>query len=237
MPEIAAVEAALDNPEEMGKIQSALKAVIKERYSRYALHGLMMGLPKPYLIYVLKKAKEFMTREDFSVAMACASYGSLLDDELREYNDLPKDEIRDELLELLKACDPKILGIDKLFQGCPPESEVEVYLDEPDYFEPNTYLVFYWFSSPEKLIEYYSNVYGDGRDAIAGYGVYTAKIKVKDIFGCPNISEHDVILNPDKLYDIKYINDVTKWDEYFWCVEAEDEDDDWDDEDESEDEE
>lgn len=218
LPEKSTIAASLDKPEEMKKIQAELKAVIKKGMSEYGLGSWFANcLNKPYLFYVLKEAKEFMTTEDFTVAMSFASQFGHFAGEFRAENGFSKDDF----MELLKGCDtklfrvfhPEAFGAVDVFSGQSADSEVTVYLDDMEYDgKPDLSLVFSWFSSPTQLIDYCLGF--DGKEGLIGHGVYTAKIKVKDIFGCLSAREYNVILNPDKLYDIEYIDEITEWDEY-----------------------
>lgn len=202
---------SLDNPEEMSKIQATLKAAIKKEVSEFGLYNLLaFGLNSPYLFYVLKEAKEFMTTEDFSVAMAIAASNKDFSGVFREVDGVAKDDV----VEMLKSCDPKIFATNELVPRRSDDGEVIVFLEEQytDEGEPDLSSVFAWFLWPENLIRYYLDIYGI--EDLAGHGVYTAKIKTEDIFGINKHHEHNVILNPNGLHDIEYIDDVTKWIEY-----------------------
>ena len=226
----------LDKPEEMSKIQAELNAAIKEDMYKHTLRGLFMdSLKSPYLFYVLKKAKEFMTIEDFSVAMAIAVFNDSFDDAFCEIDGVSKDDV----VEMLKACDPKIFVTDELKPRYSDNGEVIVFLEEQCTdegeveLEPDLSSVFAWFLWPENLIRYYLDI--DDIEGLVGRGVYIAKIKAEDIFGIYKEREHNVILNPNGLHDIEFIDDVTEWDEYCkddWRDEYGDGDEDDEDEDE-----
>lgn len=237
LPEKSTIEAALDNPEEMSKIKSTFKAGMKKRFSMFKVSKFFkLSLQPPYPFLLLKEAKEFMTTEDFSYAMFIVACQDHFEGEFFKEENFSKDD----LLELLKACDPHIFGTELLPQYYRAEEELTVYL-EFDNFEgmPDPSMTFSWFSSPEKTIKYcLENVITVTEEGLAEqYGVHTAKIKTKDIFGYFDRSihgfniKHDIILNPDKLYDIEKVEDITQWYEYH--------DDEWEDryEDEDEDEE
>lgn len=198
LSEWTTVETSLGNPEEMEKIQAALKAGMKEEVLAATRPDLLDRLNSPYMFYALKETKEFMTTEDFSAAMSEAARP--YNNELRAEGDLSKDD----LLELLKACDPKVFSDADLFQGHSGTDEVSVYLDEVD----SPTLVFSWCSSAEKLVNRTISI--EGVESLKGRGAYKAKIKVQDILGCFDTKdEYDIILNPDKLYDVEYFGELS----------------------------
>lgn len=223
LPEKATIEAALDNPEEMSKIKSTFKAGMKKRFSLYKVSDFFrLTLQPPYLFLLLKEAKEFMANEDFSYVMFLVACYDYFGDEFQEEEGFSQDDI----LELLKACNPNIFGAELFSQGYHAEEELKVYVEIDNYDDrPKPSLPLHWFLSPEKTIRYcLENV--DSltltEQALAQqFGVRTAKIKVKDIFGYFSGNERDIILDPDKLYDIEEVSDITQWNEYYY--------DDWED--------
>lgn len=130
----------------------------------------------------LQKAKEFLTADEFRAEAGFS---------------------KDEFLELLKSCNPNVFSTEEL-QRYHAEAEITVYLDEfiPGALGVMPSEVFSWFSSPEKLMEYFMDSYGSYKE----FEAYRAKIRVKDIFGYCSSYDHEIVVNPDKLYDIEYFD-------------------------------
>ena len=206
-PEMEAILESLRNPEEAEIIQSELKATMKAEMLRYSWWSIIhLALRFPFDFYTVKEAKTFMAANDFSVMMY----------------DLPgcyagpyhaKDGItKADVFGLIEACNLDMLKLVNSWRDfhCleeyEKEWEMEVYLAD-DFIEDDSDFAttFAWMTSPEKVIEYYLDIYGE----YDCWGVYVAKIKVKDIFWCFSQNERGYILNPDKVYDIEYIPEVS----------------------------
>ena len=213
-PEEAAILEALNNPDEQGKAQAVLKSVMKMTMFRYSLKTIMRDrLWFPYKIHVLKEAKEFMARDDFSSLMSYCFFKSLGYSE-RLYAKAEEGVTKEDILELLDACNPEELFLKDIkscfYVDC--DNEITVYLDDVEAEELNASSVFFWVSSPVRVLDDYLDIIG----GYAGQGAYTAKINVADILGffrrdlsSFNQPAYVVILNPDKLHDIEYVDEAS----------------------------
>ena len=194
---------ALRNPDEAESLQSDLKAGIKEdiltdSYDHILLHVLRF----PFNFYAMMEAKAFMTTADFSRMMYRARwcYAGPYSTE----DGITKEDV----FGLIKACNLDMLELKNDYLGYyhPEESEMTVYFAEDDLEDDSDLTtIFSWMASPRKVIEHYLEFH----QGYSGWGAYRAKIKKEDIFWGFERVEYGIVLNPDKLYDIEYVEEAS----------------------------
>lgn len=178
---------------------------IKEKKWEYLckqpLAGIVRSFTEPYVIPFLKKIIPVTSADDFAVALRTAwdmgPHGKSLDSWID--NGLKKEDV----FELLDACNPKKLMTDEEYKEFSREKyPLMVYRSDESEAEPGQ--MFSWALEPRYVVDELDAVYGEYKC----YGCYEATINPEDVYA--RIDHKGVILNPDRLQDIKHFNSIVE---------------------------
>lgn len=172
--------------------------------------GLYMGelvkdfLPKfvqtlehPKDLQFLWEIKDFVSADDFTTAVRVA-WDSEANNSYREY-DFPKEKV----LEIFDACNPLALMTAyeyRQYQDLPDVVTVYCGAFGMDDAEPSEILS--WTTALEFVVLCQDEYFGGSIDA----GGYMASIRKEDIIAYLALNDYEVLLNPEKLFNITHLD-------------------------------
>lgn len=180
---------------------------IKEKRWEYLckqpLEGIVQSFEGSYVVSFLKKIIPITSADDFAVALRAAWWtpSSTVIDSIDSWivDGIGKEDI----FELFDACNPKKLMTDEEYKDFADEKyPMKVYRYDEVEVEPGQ--MFSWVLDPHCIANWLYDIFGEYK----GYGCYEATINPEDVYAC--IDHNAVILNPDKLHDIKYLDSIVE---------------------------
>lgn len=193
----------LQDPDKMQEIRAALKAFLHEKDLSDIVLWAQNNFNNDYRISLLRDIKEYMTADEFSRLL-----GHLMQQCDADFS--PTYISKEEFLSWLSSCNPQALmskaDYEEYLFFFPEGADVEVYrgTDQVDDLEPSDCFIWttdpYLVANPEREGEFFTGVSG-----------FSASVRREDVFGY--FPDHDsmVIVNPDKLRNVRDVDFPTEF--------------------------